>query len=217
MRNLAIIFIYLSFVLCFSNCGNGEYNHTLSASDTLPADTLPIPVHDESIINKSEIIIPLTFDPKTPLTDKLRNADLQEMLIEKYYSFKNPKNRRKHRKVLYLRTNRSGVIDLTEGGPLNYEEMWELKEEQGHSLREYFYDAAYIDRHTGIYNAVTVKESDYKYVPVTSNLAKVFFIDDFEGFVNLNKDYCDGIINGLESQARAADVNRIKNNQAKYE
>lgn len=106
---------------------------------------------------------------------------------------------------------------MTVGGPLDYEEMWELKEEQGHSLREYFYDAAYVDKHSGIYNAVTVKDSEYKYVPVTSNLAKVFFVDDFEGFVNLNKEYCDRIINNLENQARKADADRIKNNQAKYE
>lgn len=178
---------------------------------------MPAPIQDESIIETGEIIIPLTFDPKIPLTEELRNADLQEMVIDKYYSFKNPKNRRKHRKVLYRRTNSSGVIDLTVGGPLDYEEMWELKEEQGHSLREYFYDAAYVDKHTGIYNTVTVKDSEYKYVPVTSNLAKVFFVDDFEGFVNLNKEYCDCIIDYLENQARKADADRIKNNQAKYE
>ena len=212
MRNRAIIFAYVSLTLCFNSCGNGGDNHSLVESDTLPA-----PIQDESIIEKGEIIIPLTFDPKTPLTEELRNADLQEMVIDKYYSFKNPKNRRKHRKVLYRRTNSSGVIDLTVGGPLDYEEMWELKEEQGHSLREYFYDAAYVDKHSGIYNAVTVKDSEYKYVPVTSNLAKVFFVDDFEGFVNLNKEYCDRIINNLENQARKADADRIKNNQAKYE
>lgn len=210
MRNLAI-FIYLSFALCFSNCGNGGYNHALSAQDTLPA-----PVQDETIIGR-EIKIPLTFDPKTPLTDELRNAELEEMVVDKYYGFKNPENRRKHKKILYRRINNSGVIDLTVGGPLSYEEMWELEEERGHSLREYFYDAAYVDRHTGIYEVAPVNNPKYKYVPVSSNLAKVFFIDDFEGFVNLNKDYCDGIIDKLENQAREAEIQRIRDNQAKYE
>ena len=161
--------------------------------------------------------LPLTFDPQPPLTEELRNADLQEMIINKYYSFKNPKNRREHRKVLHRRMNSSAIIDLTVGGPLNYEEMWELGERQGHSLREYFYDAAYIDRHTGIYNSVTFNESTHKYVPAKSNLAKVYFIDDFEGFVNLSKAYCDEIIDKLENQAREKEAERIKNNQAKYE
>lgn len=212
MRNLTIIFVCITVALCFSNCGNGGFNHTLTASDTLPA-----PIHDETFIETGEIIIPMTFDPKTPLTDELREADLKEMVINKYYSFRNPDNRREHRKVLYRRTNSAGEIDLTVGGPLNYEEMWELKEKQGHTLREYFYDAAYVDRHTGIYNTVTVENSEYKYVTETSNLAKVYFIDDFEGFVNLNMDYCDKIIDKLETQAKEADSERIKNNQAKYE
>lgn len=212
MRNLKIIFACILVALCFSNCGNGGVNHPLTASDTLPA-----PIPDEMLIEKGDIIIPLTFDPKTPLTDELRKADLKEMVINKYYSFKNPVNRRKHRKVLYRRTNSAGEIDLTLGGPLNYEEMWELKEKQGHTLREYFYDAAYVDRHTGIYNTVTVGNSEYKNVTESSNLAKVYFLDDFEGFVNLNMDYCDKIIDKLETQAKEAETERIKNNQAKYE
>lgn len=86
MRNSAIIVAYISLTLCFYSCGNGEYNHSLVELDTLPA-----PVQDESMSEKGEIIIPLTFDPKTPLTDELRNVDLQEMVIDRYYSFKNLK------------------------------------------------------------------------------------------------------------------------------
>lgn len=71
------------------------------------------------------------------------------MVVQKYYSFEDPKNRRKHKRVLHRRVNSNGEIDLTTGGPLSYEEMWELAEPHGHSLSSYFYDAAYIDKWSG--------------------------------------------------------------------
>lgn len=61
-----------------------------------------------------------------------------QMVFQKYYSFEKPSNRRKHKPVLHNRTNSDGFIDLTVGGPLNYEEMWELEGRHGHTLSQYF-------------------------------------------------------------------------------
>ena len=132
------------------------------------------------------------------------------MVVQKYYSFKNPKNRRKHKRVLHRRVNSNGEIDLTTGGPLSYEEMWELAEPHGHSLSSYFYDAAYIDKWSGGMSSLE-SDPDFKYVDVTSNLAKVYFIDDFAGFVRYNKSYCDGIINRLNGMHQADICKKFKN------
>lgn len=212
MKNLIKILACIIVSLCFCNCGSGGLNESSCVTDTMPAMIEKLVTTDGF-----QIKVPLDFDPQTPLTDDLRRANLEDMVIAKYHSFVIPENRRKHKKVLHLRVNDSGVVDLTTGGPLSYEELWELKEKNGHSLREYFYDAAYQDKYTEILSSVNDKGSEYKYVPITSNLAKVYFIDDFEGFVNLNREYLDDIMDKLEVQARKANSERINNNQAKYE
>ena len=51
----------------------------------------------------------------------------------------------------------------------------------------------------------------------TSNLAKVYFIDDFSGFVRYNKSYCDNIINMIEQEASNAHLQEVQERQKLYE
>lgn len=212
MRYLPI-YLYIVLTLGLTSCGNGGFNNNLSALDTLPAPCNT----EENVYSEGQTIkVPVNFDPQTPLTDELKAANLRDMIIKKYYSFENPSNRRKHKKVLHRRKDSNGIVDLTSGGPLTYEEMWELGEEHGHSLSEYFYDAAHIEKYSGSRGALA-QDPEFKYVSPTSNLAKVYFVDDFEGFVRFNSSYCDGIFTELESQARESEEERIRNKQAQYE
>ncbi len=208
--------LFLIVLGCQNNSNN--YGCEGAAEDTLAADTLAVAVVEEENLDNTttQIKVPVYFDPKTPLTEQLKNADLHNMVVQKYYSFKDPKNRRKHKRVLHRRVNSNGEIDLTTGGPLSYEEMWELAEPHGHSLSSYFYDAAYIDKWSGGISSLE-SDPDFKYVDVTSNLAKVYFIDDFAGFVRYNKSYCDGIINKIERDASSRHLQEVQERQKIYE
>lgn len=215
--------------MTLSSCGGNGANYfsNVSAMDTMAADTVPVYItrNRNSFNNTDEeqqIRVPITFDPQTPLTDVLRNANLEDMVVEKYNSFKNKKNRRKHNPVLYRRDNGDGVIDLTKGGPLSYEEEWELIERGGgHTLSDHFYDAAYIEEWGGKwvspYFAHDREDPEFKYVSVTSNLAKVYFIDDFPGFVRYNSTFCSEIIKRLQKEFDDAHQREVEGHQKMYE
>lgn len=211
--NLTSIILLLGAISCQVGSNESSYGN-----QGVLEDTLAVAVANEEYIDNqiNQIKVPISFDPRTPVTDNLKNANLHDMVVKKYYSFENPKNRRKHKPVLHRRVNSDGVIDLTAGGPLSYEEMWEMGERQGHSLSSYFYDAAYIDKWSGGMSSLS-PDPEFKYVNETSNLAKVYFIDDFSGFVRYNKSYCDNIINMIEQEASNAHLQEVQERQKLYE
>ena len=209
--------IPILLLLCVWSCQSGSNGYN-DGTECHAEDTMAVAVENEEGFDNQEIQIkvPTTFDPKTPLTEELKNSNLNDLVIKKYYSFENPQNRRKHKPVLHHRVNSDGVIDLTTGGPLSYEEQWELVERHGHSLSAYFYDAAYIDRWSGGMSTLS-PDPDFKYVTEKSNLAKVYFIDDFSGFVRYNKSYCDNIINRIEQEATTSHLQEVQERQKMYE
>lgn len=211
--NFTSLILLLGVISC--QLGSNDSNY---GGEGVSEDTLAIAVDNEEYIdNQINLIkVPISFDPRTPLTDNLKNANLHDMVVKKYYSFENPKNRRKHKAVLHRRVNSEGVIDLTTGGPLSYEEIWEMEERIGHSLSSYFYDAAYIDKWSGGMSSLS-QDTEFKYVNETSNLAKVYFIDDFSGFVRYNKSYCANIINMIEQEASNAHLQEVQERQKLYE
>lgn len=208
--------IFISFLALMCSCVNNGSENSYSYNDTLPA---PIEGSEEVVPGvpntMAQIRIPERFDPTIPLTEEIKQTSLHDMVLEKYYSFQNPKNRRKHKSVLQHRVV-NGVIDLTQGGPLSYEEMWELGEQRGHTLREYFFDAAYIDKWTGAYAAI-MKEPTFITRSEDSNLAKVYFMQDFSGFVHYNQDYCSNIIDVIESNESDEQLRRAQNHQKLYD
>lgn len=218
MKSLLLSILAIFAFVSITGCVNGN-NGTTDYSDTLAADTMPVEANDDVKTNEgSQIRVPMTFDPKTPLTDKLKNANLQELIIQKYNSFKKKSNRRKHKPVLHNRINSDGVIDLTVGGPLSYEESWEIVERGGeHTLADYFFDAAHIDRWDNAYSGLVHRDPEFKIVSETSNLAKVYFIDDFSGFVQYNKSFCDKIINRLEQNSKSVHQQEVEERQKMYE
>lgn len=75
---------------------------------------------------------------------------------------------------------------MTTGDPMSSEEPWEFIEERGgHSLYDFF-DAAYCDKWNNLNN--TLNNEQFNHIEESSNLAKVYFIDNFAGFVRNNKD-----------------------------
>lgn len=206
MRNIRLCILLFS-VIIISSCQNDAnyYNNEAFVSEDEATEVVDV-----------SIKVPVNFDPKTPMSDELRNMNLHDMVVEKYYSFDNPQNRRKHKQVLYKRVNSDGVIDLTTGGPMSYEESWEFIEKRGgHSLSDYFYDAAYCDKWNNL--SYTLNNEQFKHVDESSNLAKVYFIDNFAGFVQNNKDYCDRIIQKIEDEKKDNQLREIQEHQKEYE
>lgn len=148
MKRILFSIIAIFALVSITGCVNGNNETDYYSDYSLSADTMAAEAMVEANTNEgAQIRVPITFDPKTPLTDKLKNANLQELVVQKYNCFKKKSNRRKHKPVLHNRVNSDGVIDLTNGGPLSYEETWEILERsREHTLADYFYDAAHIDR-----------------------------------------------------------------------
>ena len=153
----------------------GTNNSSTEYSDTLTSDEmLAYASSDVSTKERTQIRVPITFDPKTPLTTKLNNTDLNDLVVQKYYNIKNNHKTRKE--------------------PISY--------------------AAY-RRKLNLSQAI--KDPEFKYVDVTSNLAKVYFIDDFEGFVRYNSEFYNNIIADLEKELAKEKQRKILEKQKLYE
>ncbi len=186
----------MTFVLCGFLCIScvGESGNNNSSREYTKPETV------------ASIRMPELFNPRTPLNNKIRNTTLRQLVIEKYYSFKNPRNRRKH--------NMDCVgVEETNHLPMSYDEMQTLLAE--HSLSACFFDAAYRDKWNTFSNSIY--KEDIISVSEKSNLAKVYFIDDFASFVRHNSKYCEDIIKAIEDSVADMLRNEILAKQRMYE
>lgn len=176
MRNIRLCILLFS-VIIISSCQNGAnyYNNETVVSEDEATEVVDV-----------SIKVPVNFDPKTPMSDELRNMNLHDMIVDKYKSFENPLNRR-HPKPGYA-----------------------------YSKAYHFYDAAHFFDESGT-RAAAKQEPEFKYVDESSNLAKVYFIDDFIGFVRYNTEYCDRIFQKIEDEEYDNLLKEIQEHQKEYE
>ncbi len=186
----------MTFVLCGFLCVScvGESSNNNSSREYTKPET------------EAAIRMPELFNPRTPLNNKIRSTTLRQLVIEKYYSFKNPRNRRMHN------TDCVGVKE-TNHLTMSYDEIQALLAE--HSLSACFFDAAYMDKWNSFSNSIY--QEDIKSVSEKSNLAKVYFIDDFASFVRHNFKYCEDIIKAIEDSVASKRRDEILAKQRMYE
>lgn len=191
MKNSSTILYLLALLTLLCQC---DPKNPTSISDNL-SDSLQI-ICSESSDNIICIKIPDDFNPTIPMS-QLEQKSLRDLVVEKYYSFKERKNQKR------LHDAQSGIG---------------LQPQRVLSQREEFENAALIESIEWLHNRSLHPNIQINYSEVSeySNLAKALFIQEFGLFVFENEMYCKEILDSIEKQEYTSAKTRNMRNQEKY-
>jgi hypothetical protein len=198
--NMKYRFYFVLLAVIFVGCSNnqGRISHEMTEEEY--QDSKP----------KDKIAIETTFEPTLELTDEIRNSTLEELIRKekgKLSSYDQARleswNREREK---YIKEKRVEIAnELREKG---YSEA-EIKE----SLNSPF---AYLG-----FKPLTYSESDIlydyklKYVPISSNLAKVYYLENMGDFIRHNTEYYNEIVRSVNEENQEQ-KNQEQKNWDKY-
>ena len=121
------------------------------------------------------ILVEITFRPTLKLTDEIKNTSLESLI--------------KQGKGQYNKKDKI-LID---------KEVARLMKEEGLS-KEFAQKCAEINAYRILTPKVEQQEVKFKYVPISSNLAKIYYLEDKYSFIKNNSEFYNKVINEIHNQ-----------------
>jgi hypothetical protein len=155
-------------------CGNNQRstNSSMNEEEFQKYDSVK---HEEGMI-----AIETTFEPTLELTDEIKNATLEDLIIQGKGKLSKADQERQD---AYMKKFRE---DMRKEG---------LSDSQIKNSEWIGLVASYRQPQSSIESA---RDYELKYVPATSNLAKVYYLEDMGKFIEHNKDYYNAIANKVQ-------------------
>ena len=136
------------------------------------------------------IAIETTFVPTLKLTNEIKNTSLEDLIRQK--------------------KGKLSKFDQT-----RQKEYIEKMKQEGYSeeIIELLNGLGIDENYKSLYDPIDHAQVNLKFVPVTSNLAKVYYLEDMGSFIERNKDYYKAIINKMQEENQK---NQEQKNWDKY-
>lgn len=174
---------YLSYIAsCIILLSCNEYNNKNVIQNNIPdSDSIPnmyIPVEEQIKIN-------VVFEPTLELTDEIKNTSLEALIREEKGQF--TQNELKHNQRIYN--------DIYNRADERTRELLEdLSPRKANDMQLILFLGS-ITPDEILAKDMANKMSEFKSVPVSSNLAKVYYLQDMGEFIRNNEDYYNRIQN----------------------
>ena len=166
MKKLYLLLVISTIAV---GCGNNQRS-TSSSMNEEEFQEYDIKKHEEGMI-----AIETTFEPTLELTDEIRNATLEELIIQGKGKLSKADQERQD---AYMKKFRE---DMRKEG---------LSDSQIKNSEWIGLVASSRQPKSSIESA---RDYELKYVPATSNLAKVYYLEDMGKFIEHNQDYYNSI------------------------
>lgn len=154
-------------------CGNNQRstNSSMNEEEFQKYDSVK---HEEGMI-----AIETTFEPTLELTDEIRNATLEELIIQGKGKLSKADQERQD---AYMK---------------NFREEMRKEGLSDSQIKNSEWIGLVASSRKPKSSIVSARDYELKYVPATSNLAKVYYLEDMGKFIEHNQDYYNAIANSV--------------------
>ena len=174
MKRLIILIILV--VLCLCGCKNAPKSNIFTEDE-----------YRKMLQESGKIAVPATFMPTLELTDEIRESSLEDLIIQnkgKYSAFEE----KRREEYINERIKNARQRAFSEGRKFTKQDEKIIRE------LEAKFERPMSPIEMSLYSGVTLK-----HLPQTSNIAKIFYMEQKESFIIYNTDFYYSVMRKHES------------------
>lgn len=171
-----LIILIIGGVLCLCGCKNAPKSNTFTEDE-----------YRKMLQESGKIAVPATFMPTLELTDEIRESSLEDLIIQnkgKYSAFEE----KRREEYINERIKNARQRAFSEGRKFTKQDEKIIREHEAK------FERPMSPIEMSLYSGVTLK-----HLPQTSNIAKIFYMEQKESFIIYNTDFYYSVMRKHES------------------